>query len=185
MASPSLPPLCRSVYLGEGVIKFKVPYEFEITLSVVSGDPTTPWRLVALRILVGDVLPDKSVLLHEHQRLFLHQVLQSRLYSEDTPLQDCYKALHSFCLALQLDCLNSQAQQLCSDVYGGYMKVEEYLPGHHLKIVYWRPGTSQFMSAFLLDQSRSKSFIFFLFFLQTVEIVDNDKIKCKEWGLVQ
>ena len=138
------------------MIKFKVPYEFEIALSVVSGDPSTPWRLVGLKILVGDVLPQKTVLLHEHQRLFLHQVIQSRLYSEDTPLEECHRALHSFCLSLQLDCLNSQAQQLCSDVYGGYMKVDEYLPGHHLKIVYWRPGSSQFMSAFLLDQSRSK-----------------------------
>ena len=134
-----------------------MPHEFEITLSVVSDDLSTPWRLVSLRILVGDVLPDKPVLLHEQQHLFMHQLLQSRLYAEENPMQDCYRILHSFCLYLQLDCLNSQAQHLCMEVYGGYMKVEDYLPGHHLRIVYWRPGTSQFMSAFLLDPSRSKS----------------------------
>lgn len=144
--------LCFLSPTGGGVIKLRVPYEFEVALSVVSGDPSTPWRLVGLKILVGDVLPDKNVLLHEHQRLYLHQVLQSRLYVEPSPLLDCCRALHSFCLSLQLDCLNSQAHQLCSDVYSGYLKVDEYLPGHHLKIVYWRPGSSQFMSAFLCEQ---------------------------------
>lgn len=133
-----------------------MPYEFELTLSVLSDSPSTPWRLISLRILVSEALPDKPVLLHDHQKLFLHQLVQSRLYSEEQPLKDCYECLHSFCLALQLDCLHSQANQLSTDVYGGYMKVEEYVYPHHLKIVYWRPGTSQFMSAFLLDQSRSE-----------------------------
>ena len=138
------------------MISFKVPYEFELTLSVVSDDLSTPWRLISLKILVSEALPDKPVLLQEQQKLYLHQLIQSRLYSEDRPLQDCYECIHSFCLALQLDCLHSQVNQLSSDIYGGYLKVEEYCHDHHLRIMYWRPGTSQFMSAFLLDQSRSE-----------------------------
>lgn len=138
------------------MICFKVPYEFEMCLSVLSDSPSVPWRLISLKILVNEALPDKPVLLHEHQKLYLHQLIQSRLYSEENPLKDCYECLHSFCLSLQLDCLHSQANQLSSNVYGTYMKVEEYAHAHHLKIVYWRPGSSQFMSAFLLDQSRSK-----------------------------
>ncbi len=138
------------------MLKFRVPYEFEISLSVVSGELDTPWRLVSLKILVGEALPDKPVLIHEHQKLYLHQLIQSRLYAEDNPLQDCYKCLHTFCLSLCLDCLYSQANQLSHDVYGSYMKVEEYMFGRHLKIVYWRPGSSQFMSDFLLDKSRSE-----------------------------
>lgn len=138
------------------MIRFKVPYEFEVTLSVLSEDFSVPWRLVSLKVLVGEALVDRAVLLHEHQKLYLHQLVQSRLYSDDTPLRDCYQCLHHFCLSLQLDCLHSQACQLSSEVYGGYIKVEEYCHAHHLKIVYWRPGSSQFMSAFLLDQARSE-----------------------------
>lgn len=143
-------------YPGDGLIKFRVPYEFELTLSVVSDELSTPWRLISLKILVGEGLPEKPVLLHEHQKLYLHQLIQSRLYSEDKPLQDSYECIHSFCLSLQLDCLHSQANQLSCNVYGEYMKVEEYTPAHHLKIMYWRPGSSRLMSAFLLEKSRSE-----------------------------
>jgi len=41
-------------------------------------------------------------------------------------------------------------------VYGGYVKVDEYTPGQHMKIAYWRPmGATQFLSAFLLNQARA------------------------------
>ena len=138
-----------------GVVKFKVPYEFELCLSVLSEDVTVPWRLISLQVVVGEAIAGTPVLLHQHQKLYLHQLIQSRLYTEDQPLKDCYQCLHAFCLALQLDCLHSQAVQLSNDVYGGYIKVEEYSHAHHLKVIYWRPGSSHFMSAYLLDQARS------------------------------
>ncbi len=144
------------------MICFKVTYEFELQLSVFGDDASMPWRLISLSILVGEALPDRPLLLHDHQKLFLHQVVQSRLYSEETPLTDCYECLHSFCLALQLDCLHGQANQLSNEVYGGYVKVEEYTHAHHLKIVYWRPGISQFMSAFLMEQARGGGFFCFV-----------------------
>ena len=50
-----------------------------------------------------------------------------------------------------------QALRLSSEVYGGYVKVEEYSHGHHMKVVYWRPGSDQLLSAFLLDTSESES----------------------------
>lgn len=50
-----------------------------------------------------------------------------------------------------------QALRLSSEVYGGYVKVEEYNHGHHMKVVYWRPGSDQLLSAFLLDTSESES----------------------------
>ena len=138
------------------MICFKVPFEFELRLSVLGDDVSMPWRLISLSVLVGDALPDRPLLLHDHQKLYLHKLVQSRLYAEENALPDCYDCLHSFCLALQLDCLHAQASQLSSEVYGGYVKVEEYTHAHHLKVGYWRPGTTQFMSAFLLEQSRSE-----------------------------
>ena len=54
-------------------------------------------------------------------------------------------------------CTFVQALSLSSEVYGGYVKVEEYSHGHHMKVVYWRPGSDQLLSAFLLDNSESES----------------------------
>ena len=51
---------------------------------------------------------ERPVLIHELQKVYLHQLVQSRLFTEEAPLTDCYQCLHSFCLALQLDCLYSQ-----------------------------------------------------------------------------
>lgn len=48
-----------------------------------------------------------------------------------------------------------QAQQLSSEVCGGYVKVDEYIPGQHMRVAYWRPmGATQFLSAFLLNQAK-------------------------------
>ena len=46
--------------LGQGVVTFTVPYEFEISLSVVGDDITLPWRLVSMKILVGNSLPGQK-----------------------------------------------------------------------------------------------------------------------------
>lgn len=51
----------------------------------------------------------------------------------------------------------SQAQQLSSEVCGGYVKVDEYVPGQHMRVAYWRPmGATQFLSAFLLNQAKGE-----------------------------
>ena len=49
----------------------------------------------------------------------------------------------------------SQAQELGSEVCGGYVKVDEYVPGQYMRVAYWRPmGATQFLSAFLLNQAK-------------------------------
>lgn len=58
--------------------------------------------------LVYSSLTEHPVLIHELQNLYLHKLVQSRLFTEESPLLDCYRCLHAFCLALQLDCLHSQ-----------------------------------------------------------------------------
>ncbi len=45
------------LFPGQGVVTFMVPYEFEVSLSVVGDDVTLPWRLVSMKILVGNSLP--------------------------------------------------------------------------------------------------------------------------------
>lgn len=62
----------------------------------------------------------------------------------------------TFALAILVIALSFlQAQQLSSEVCGGYVKVDEYVPGQHMRVAYWRPmGATQFLSAFLLNQAR-------------------------------
>lgn len=61
------PPLhCKlsNTHTGQGVVTFEVPYEFELSLSVVGDDITLPWRLISLKILVGNSLPGLLTLNH-------------------------------------------------------------------------------------------------------------------------
>ena len=47
-----------------------------------------------------------------------------------------------------------QALRLCTEVYGGYAKVEDYVPGQYMKLAYWWPvGSTQLLPAFLLSQN--------------------------------
>lgn len=56
---------------------------------------------------------------------------------------------------------------------GVYVKVDEYSPGHQMKVAYWRPsGSSRFLSEFLLNEHKSMFHLFShsfpLFFISSV-----------------
>lgn len=68
------------------------------------------------------------VLLHDFQMYYLHQLVQSRLYAEESPLVDCYQCLHTFCLSLQLDCLHTQV--------GGVGRRDQYNYGKSTTAIY-------------------------------------------------
>ena len=44
-------------FSDKGRVTLRVPYEFEVVLTVVGDDIMLPWRLLELRILVGEALP--------------------------------------------------------------------------------------------------------------------------------
>uniref|UniRef100_A0A1X7SZN9 Mediator of RNA polymerase II transcription subunit 14 n=2 Tax=Amphimedon queenslandica TaxID=400682 RepID=A0A1X7SZN9_AMPQE len=124
--------------IGNGRVILTVPYEFEVTLTLVGDDLSLPWRVLDLKILVGHALSGSPVLVTEQQRLYLLQLVQSRLCSVDGNLNDMFNTLHHFCLSLQLDCLHAEVERLSVAVCGVYMKVEDYVPGHLIRLVYWR-----------------------------------------------
>uniref|UniRef100_A0A1X7SWS4 Mediator of RNA polymerase II transcription subunit 14 n=3 Tax=Amphimedon queenslandica TaxID=400682 RepID=A0A1X7SWS4_AMPQE len=124
--------------IGNGRVTLTVPYEFEVTLTLVGDDLSLPWRVLDLKILVGHALSGSPVLVTEQQRLYLLQLVQSRLCSVDGNLNDMFNTLHHFCLSLQLDCLHAEVERLSVAVCGVYMKVEDYVPGHLIRLVYWR-----------------------------------------------
>uniref|UniRef100_A0A8C9ELL5 Mediator of RNA polymerase II transcription subunit 14 n=1 Tax=Pavo cristatus TaxID=9049 RepID=A0A8C9ELL5_PAVCR len=125
--------------VSNGRVKFRVEGEFEATLTVMGDDPDIPWRLLKLEILVEDKeTGDGRALVHSMQINFIHQLVQSRLFADEKPLQDMYNCLHSFCLALQLEVLHSQTLMLIRERWGDLVQVERYHAGKCLSLSVWK-----------------------------------------------
>ncbi|XP_075052510.1 mediator of RNA polymerase II transcription subunit 14 isoform X2 [Mixophyes fleayi] len=138
LVTTDLPPQLANLTVANGRVKFRVEGEFEATLTVMGDDPEVPWRLLKLEILVEDKeTGDGRALVHSLQINFIHQLVQSRLFADEKPLQDMYTCLHSFCLSLQLEVLHSQAQMLIRERWGDLVQIERYIAGKCLILAVW------------------------------------------------
>uniref|UniRef100_A0A8B9T8P0 Mediator of RNA polymerase II transcription subunit 14 n=1 Tax=Anas platyrhynchos TaxID=8839 RepID=A0A8B9T8P0_ANAPL len=138
LVTTDLPPQLANLTVANGRVKFRVEGEFEATLTVMGDDPDIPWRLLKLEILVEDKeTGDGRALVHSMQINFIHQLVQSRLFADEKPLQDMYSCLHSFCLALQLEVLHSQTLMLIRERWGDLVQVERYHAGKCLSLSVW------------------------------------------------
>ncbi|KAL5011139.1 hypothetical protein ScPMuIL_013444 [Solemya velum] len=139
LVSTDLPPQMRKLRIENGRVKFHVDHEFEVTLTLMGDNPSIPWRLLDIEILVEDhETGDGKSLVHSLQINYMHQLVQSRLLDNDKPLHDLYRVLHSFCQSLQLEVLFSQIQRLLRDRLGDSVRVEDYAVGKNLIVSYWR-----------------------------------------------
>ncbi|KAF4797813.1 mediator of RNA polymerase II transcription subunit 14-like protein [Turdus rufiventris] len=94
LVTTDLPPQLANLTVANGRVKFRVEGEFEATLTVMGDDPDIPWRLLKLEILVEDKeTGDGRALVHSMQINFIHQLVQSRLFADEKPLQDMYNCL--------------------------------------------------------------------------------------------
>ncbi|XP_073472425.1 mediator of RNA polymerase II transcription subunit 14 isoform X2 [Aquarana catesbeiana] len=138
LVTTDLPPQLANLTVANGRVKFRVEGEFEATLTVMGDDPEVPWRLLKLEILVEDKeTGDGRALVHSMQIHFIHQLVQSRLFADEKPLQDMYTCLHSFCLSLQLEVLHSQAMALIRERWGDLVQIERYIAGKCLILGVW------------------------------------------------
>ncbi|XP_045140092.1 mediator of RNA polymerase II transcription subunit 14-like [Echinops telfairi] len=138
LVTTRLPPQLANLTVASGRVKFRVEGEFEATLTVMGDDPDVPWCLLKLEILVKDKeTGDGRALVHSMQVHFIHQLVQSRLFADENPLQDMYNCLHSFCLSLQLEVLHSQTLMLIRERWGDLVQVERYNAGKHLSLSMW------------------------------------------------
>ncbi|KAG8450511.1 hypothetical protein GDO86_002968 [Hymenochirus boettgeri] len=138
LVTTDLPPQLANLTVANGRVKFRVEGEFEATLTVMGDDPDIPWRLLKLEILVEDKeTGDGRALVHSMQISFIHQLVQSRLFADEKPLQDMYTCLHSFCLSLQLEVLHSQTLMLIRERWGDLVQVDRYLAGKFLTLTVW------------------------------------------------
>ncbi|XP_007227916.2 mediator of RNA polymerase II transcription subunit 14 isoform X2 [Astyanax mexicanus] len=138
LVTTDLPPQLANLTVANGRVKFRVEGEFEATLTVMGDDPDIPWRLLKLEILVEDKeTGDGRALVHSMQVNYIHELVQSRLFADEKPLQDMYSCLHSFCLSLQLEVLHSQTLMLIRERWGDLVQVERYLPAKCLTLAVW------------------------------------------------
>ncbi|XP_016429491.1 mediator of RNA polymerase II transcription subunit 14-like isoform X4 [Sinocyclocheilus rhinocerous] len=138
LVTTDLPPQLANLTVANGRVKFRVEGEFEATLTVMGDDPDIPWRLLKLEILVEDKeTGDGRALVHSMQVNYIHELVQSRLFGDDKPLQDMYNCLHSFCLSLQLEVLHSQTLMLIRERWGDLVQVERYVPAKCFTLSVW------------------------------------------------
>lgn len=138
LVTTDLPPQLANLTVANGRVRFRVEGEFEATLTVMGDDPEIPWRLLKLEILVEDKeTGDGRALVHSMQVNYIHELVQSRLFADEKPLQDMYTCLHSFCLSLQLEVLHSQTLMLIRERWGDLVQVERYFPAKCLTLAVW------------------------------------------------
>ncbi|XP_071949525.1 mediator of RNA polymerase II transcription subunit 14-like [Antedon mediterranea] len=139
LVTSEMPSQLSNLSIVDGTVKFHVPQEFEATLTLMGDDQSIPWRLLHVDILVKDPdTGDGKALVHNMQVHYLHQLVQSRLFTEEKPLADMYILLHSFCQSLQLEVLNSQAHRLIRERWGEHITTTSYIAAQNLTLAYWR-----------------------------------------------
>jgi mediator of RNA polymerase II transcription subunit 14 len=114
-----IPRQMRVPVIYNGRVRFHVDNEFKVTMTLMGDNALVPWRLLDVTILVEDPeIGEGKSLVHPLQLNYVHQLVQSRLCESEQPLVDLYCCLHSFCLSLQLEVLQTQAYRLVQQRFG-------------------------------------------------------------------
>ncbi|KAK2711127.1 mediator of RNA polymerase II transcription subunit 14-like [Artemia franciscana] len=141
LMSATIPDRMRQLNIENGRVTFTVDSEFQVSLTLMGDSPQIPWRLLEVSILVEDRENGRGKnLVNKGQTLYIHQMVQSRLYDNNEPLVELYTCLHAFCLSLQLDVLFYQVLHLCESRLGKLVRSApnaDYVRGRHLGIHYW------------------------------------------------
>ncbi|XP_031550485.1 mediator of RNA polymerase II transcription subunit 14-like [Actinia tenebrosa] len=139
-----IPPQMTNIKIDDGRVTFHVDHEFEVSLTLMGDDTSLPWRLLSINILVQDIeTGDGMSLVHDLQINYIHQLVQSRLFQEESPLVDLYNCLHTFCLSLQLQVLHFQAKQLITERWHENVKIDSSISEQSFTLYYWRNTSGQ------------------------------------------
>ncbi|XP_060263363.1 mediator of RNA polymerase II transcription subunit 14 isoform X10 [Ovis aries] len=159
--------LARDALVHARLPSFAIPYAIDVLTTgsyprlptcirdkIIPPDPITKIekqatlhqlnQILRHRLVTTDLPPqlanltvDGRALVHSMQINFIHQLVQSRLFADEKPLQDMYNCLHSFCLSLQLEVLHSQTLMLIRERWGDLVQVERYHAGKCLSLSVW------------------------------------------------
>nr|NP_612041.2 mediator complex subunit 14, isoform A [Drosophila melanogaster]Q9W0P8.4 RecName: Full=Mediator of RNA polymerase II transcription subunit 14; AltName: Full=Mediator complex subunit 14; AltName: Full=dRGR1 [Drosophila melanogaster]AAF47395.4 mediator complex subunit 14, isoform A [Drosophila melanogaster]AGW25608.1 FI21204p1 [Drosophila melanogaster] len=145
LVTGKLLPQMREFRIRNGRVTFEVKHEFSVSLTVMGDNPTVPWRLLDIDVLVEDKeTGDGKSLVHPLQVNYIHQLIQARLVENPNALSEVYNCLHYFCQSLQLEVLYTQTLRLNYErLDDNNITVEEYVPGVKLTVSYWRDLKSE------------------------------------------
>lgn len=134
-----IPPQITHLKVEKGIVYLHVPNEFKAAVTLMGEGANIPWRLLKLEFLVDDQdVGSGRSLVHPLQINYIHELVQSRLFANDRPLDDLFNLLHSFCLSLQLEVLFAQADRFLKIRWGKFISILEYVPGKKLTVSYWK-----------------------------------------------
>ncbi|ETN39432.1 uncharacterized protein HMPREF1541_05655 [Cyphellophora europaea CBS 101466] len=123
-----IPPPLRNYRVHDGRATFIVSDEFEVDLSVLEEDPTTPFRMVDLRFLFS---PRPSI--SDELRAELERLTDTELSKDG--LSGCYDFLHDLTLSNKLAEYHKQALNLSHKQWAGHVRVE--FLHRNLVVQYW------------------------------------------------
>ncbi|KAI9591930.1 mediator complex subunit MED14-domain-containing protein [Syncephalis fuscata] len=147
------PPAFRHYVIGEGVVKFKVKDEFEVSLTLDGAELSKPWRVMEARCLVTadptccrevqmklvDYQGTHLVAYAQHQLLPKTSTISTTTDTEQTrpPLYRLYGFMHNFALMTQLEIMFTQALYLSRTRWEEHMTCT--MDGSHtvLRLNYW------------------------------------------------
>lgn len=106
----ALPMQITSVTVRDGRVIFQVHGEFEAHLTVGYQGNLALWKVLVLKLLVGE--RSGYTKLNDVQSLALRDDLERRMAGSEDPLKLLYTIMHEFCIALVMDTIFRQIRIL-------------------------------------------------------------------------
>ncbi|KAI8150222.1 mediator complex subunit MED14-domain-containing protein [Fennellomyces sp. T-0311] len=160
MTNEVLPSPMKAYEIESGRIKFLIPNEFDVSLTLMGPPNERRWWIVSLNVLVkstaGSGAADVDISLNEAQLQNLKMNSQKQLLpppipvtsTPDTPiapihfpLVNLYDYLHLFCLNMQLEIIYMQATMVSRTRWLDQLKVFMDSTRTKLTLVYWKGGS--------------------------------------------
>lgn len=106
----TLPKEISQVEVSDGTVQLRVNGEFKVLFTLGYRGHLSLWRILHLELLVGE--KNGLVKLEESRRHALGDDLERRMAVSDNPFMVVYSILHELCLALIMDTVLRQVQDL-------------------------------------------------------------------------
>ncbi|KAJ3259842.1 Mediator of RNA polymerase II transcription subunit 14 [Boothiomyces macroporosus] len=125
----------KSMEISEGCVKFTVPHEYSIKLTLILGEVEW-WEIVDLKFFVES---EDNLQLRDSQLNYLRMEAQNNLKSQS----HCFKfkqlndRLHNFCLQAKVKIIHSQGLQLITSQWENLLTVKNDVD---LEFSFWKKG---------------------------------------------
>lgn len=138
LSTSKIHPSMRNLKIEFGRVTFHVENEFDLKLTVLGDNPSLPWCVLGLDLLVEDAdTGEGRDLVHPAHLKMMERMIQQKMNESQNPLVDVFAKLHNFCLSLQIEVLHDQTDRIIKERLSSFIKIKEHIPGQELAITYW------------------------------------------------